>query len=128
MVLLQCVNAYMAVQTMMERETDYQTAYALVTLKKELSNSVAFYQKEEQQLMEAYAARDEEGKIVRKEGGRFALRDPDAAKEYSAKREKLNMVEVKLSISPIRVPVPERIQPAILEALDGFLIFGEDTP
>lgn len=125
MVLIQCINAYMAVQTLMERETDYQTAYALVCLKKELSGPVEFYQQEEQRLMEELAARDENNKIIRNEGGRFQLRDPEAAQLYRRKRAELDMVEIKQKIIPVRVPRPDRIKPVVLEALDGFLIFEE---
>lgn len=127
MVLLQCVNAYMAVQALMERETDYQTAYALVCLKKELSGPVEFYQREERRLMEEFAARDEEGKVIWNEGGRFRLRDPEAAQLYRGKRAELDMVEIKQKIIPVRVSRPDRIKPAVLEALDGFLIFEEDA-
>lgn len=126
MVLLQCVNAYMAAQSMMDMELDYQTAYAVVALRRELRGPVEFYQKEERRLLEEYAARDDKGKIIWSESGRFVLQDPVKAEEYEARRRELGTVDVQKEFSPLRVPEPERIRPAILEALDGFLIFGEE--
>ena len=127
MIMMQCVNAYMAVQTLMDREMDYQTAYALVCLKKELSGPVEFYKREERRRMDEFAARDEDDKGIWNEGGRFQLRDPEAAQLYRSKRAELDMVEIKQNIIPVRVPRPDRIKPAVLEALDGFLIFEEGT-
>jgi hypothetical protein len=124
MVLIQCVNAYTAMQALMNREMDYQTAYAVVALKRELKDAVAFYREEEYKLVETYAARDDKGQIIRKSDGRFVLQDPMAAEEYSKKRQALGMVEVQKEFTRMRVPEPERIEPAILEALEGFLVFG----
>lgn len=125
MVLIQCVNAYMAVQTLMDREADYQTAYAVVMLKKQLQGPVEFYRDEEQRLMEEYAARDDRGEIIWKDKGRFVLQDPSRAEEYNRKRKELGMVDVQKKFVRMRVPEPEKIRPAILEALEEFLIFGE---
>lgn len=125
MVLIQCVNAYMAVQTLMDREVDYQTAYAVVMLKKQLQGPVEFYRDEERRLMEEYAARDDRGEIIWKGNGRFVLQDPGTAEEYSRKRKELGMVDVQKEFTRMRVPEPEKIRPAILEALEEFLIFGE---
>lgn len=122
--LTQCVNAYMAVETMMDQELDYQTAYALVCLKKDLQNPVAFYQREECRLMEQYAARDDKGEIIWKGDGRFVLRDPQGGETYREQRKELGMVEATPAITPRRVRLPDRIRPAVLEALEGFLIFG----
>lgn len=127
MIMMQCVNAYMAVQTLMDREMDYQTAYALVCLKKQLQGPVEFFQKEERRLMQEYAARDEQGGIVWKEDGRFTLRDNLAAEEYKRKRRELGMVEVQKEFIRLRIREPEKIRPVILEALEEFLIFEEGT-
>ena len=127
MIMMQCVNAYMAVQTLMDREMDYQTAYALVCLKKQLQGPVEFFQKEERRLMQEYAARDEQGGIVWKEDGRFTLRDNLAAEEYERKRRELGMVEVQKEFIRLRIREPEKIRPVILEALEEFLIFEEGT-
>ena len=79
--LLQCVNAYTAIQSMMSDDLDYQTAYALVVLKKRLLPHVEFYRKEELKLVDCYAEKDSDGKIVWIDANRFGFRDPKQVEE-----------------------------------------------
>lgn len=122
--LTQWVNAYMAVQSMMGEEWDYQTAHALVTLKRRLYPHVVFYQQEERKLVEEYAARDEKGEIIWSGDGRFVFRDPGQGEEYARRRAQLCAVEVQETLTPLKVPKPRRIKPVQLEALEGFMEFG----
>ena len=123
--LLQCVNAYTAIQSMMFDELDYQTAYALVVLKKRLLPHVEFYRKEELRLVNNYAEKDEEGKIKWVDTNRFAFKDSKQVEEYATKFNDLCAVIVQWSYEPLSVPIPERIKPSALEALECFLNFGD---
>lgn len=125
--LLQCVNAYTAIQSMMSDDLDYQTAYALVVLKKRLLPHVEFYRKEELKLVDCYAAKDEKGKILWTDSNRFGFKDPQLAEEYATKFNDLCAVIVQWKYEPLIVPIPERIKPSVLEALDGFLSFEDST-
>lgn len=124
--LIQCVNAYIAIQSMMGKEMDFQTAYALVKLKRELYPQVLFYQQEERRLMEEYAAKDEKGQVIWTEAGRFVFQDPERAPEYNAKRQELGAVKAYESFTPLSASRPESIKPAQVEALEGFLQFGSE--
>lgn len=121
--LLQCVNAYTAVQTMMSQQMDYQTAYALVNLKRKLAPHASFYQNKELELVEEFAARDEEGKILWRDNGRFVFKDKEGAQEFERRRKELDLVQVQEQFSLQRVPEPGIIRPVILEALEGFVEF-----
>lgn len=125
MYLKQCVDAYGAVLDMMEKEWDYKTAHALVTLKRKLQPHVDFFTKEEMKLAKEYAKLDKQGNIIFTERGTFPFREKDMAKEYAARRTELGTVKVQEDFKPLRVPMPERITPAQLEALEGFLEFEE---
>lgn len=122
MILIECVNAYMAVQALMEIECDYRTAHALVCLKKQLLPHVEFFASEERKLVEAYAAKDE-GDRVKMEGARFIFADGADAAEYARLRTELGAVEVEERFAPLHVSLPERIKPIYVEALERFVIF-----
>ena len=126
MYLKQCVDAYAAVLAMMEKEWDYATAHALVTLKRKLQPQADFFTKEELKLAKEYAKLDKKGNIIFTERGTFPFREPGKAEEYAERRTELGMVEVQEEYKPLRVPMPERITPAQLEALGDFLKFGEE--
>lgn len=125
MYLKQCVDAYGAVLTMMEKEWDYATAHALVTLKRKLQPHADFFTKEEMKLAKEYAKLDKKGNITLTERGTFLFREPGKAGEYAARRTELGTVEVQEEFKPMHVPMPERITPAQLDALEGFLTFEE---
>lgn len=125
MYLKQCVDAYAAVAAMMEKEWDYETAHALVMLKRKLQPQVDFFAKEEMKLAKEYAKLDKKGNIIFTERGTFPFREQDKAQEYAERRTRLGMVEAQEDFKPLRVPMPERITPAQLEALEGFLEFEE---
>lgn len=123
--LLQCVNAYTAIQSMMSDELDYQTAYALVVLKKRLQPHVEFYRKEELKLVDCYAEKDDEGNIRWHDTNRFGFKDQKLAAEYATKFNDLCAVVVQWKYDPLVVPIPERIKPSALEALEEFLSFKD---
>ena len=51
MYLIECVNAYLAASQMQQWEMDYQTAYALLKLKRTMQTQLEFYQSEEMKLV-----------------------------------------------------------------------------
>lgn len=121
MKLHEAVRAYLTIQTLSSRELDYKTAHALMITKKRLQPHVEFYSSEEMKLAEAYGEKDEKGKLIYREGGRFNIAgDGD---EYVTKKNALGEVTVE-DFEPIKVPVPERITAEQLEALDGIIDFG----
>lgn len=125
MKLIQCVTAYMATTELMQKEWDYKTAYALVRLRKKLQMHVDFYSQQERMLTEAYGEKDDSGRVKFTRPGVFNLADPAAQEEYQVKKRELDEVEVEEEWKVFRVPQPASIKPAHLEALDGFIQFGE---
>lgn len=123
--LMQYMNAYAAVMELMKKECDYTTAYALVTVKRHLKPHADFFLTEEMKLVEEYAARDEHGKICWTERGTFPFQKPELAMEYVKRHEELGLIQVHEDFTAIPAPMPERITPEQLEALDGFIRFGE---
>lgn len=126
MKLAECVKAYGVVLELSGREWDYKTAYALVTLKKRLEEPVGFYSREEMKLVAEYAAKDEKGNVCLDERGTFTFAQPERGGEYIRKRQELGQVEADWPHKPLRAPAPDHIQPAQLEALEGFLTFEEE--
>lgn len=124
--LIQCVNAYAALLPLMDREWDYKTAHGLMMLKRKLQLHASFFSQEEMKLAQEFAEKDENGQIRWKGAGRFAFQDPSRAKEYDSRRTELGAVEIQEQWEPLRIPVPEAIKPAQLEALEGFIEFYEE--
>ena len=124
MYLMQCVEAYGAVLGMMQQERDYVTAHALLTLKRKLEPHCSFFAKEEMKLEKEFAQLDERGEVQFTERGTFRFRAPELAKAYAERRTELGTVEVQEEFPALRVPPPEKITPAQLEALEPFVQFG----
>lgn len=125
MYLYECAEGYIAAVQLGQKETDYQTALALMTVKKQLQSHVDFLQEEEIKLAERYGEKDEEGRIKWTERGTFTFIDSNAGERYRQERKKLNMTKVEQKFKKLHAPEPERITPAQLEALQSFIIFGD---
>lgn len=125
MILLQCVTAYVAVQQMMEKEWDYQAAYGLLQLKQKLQSHVDFYAREEMELVRICGIKDGEGHVDIREDGKFDFVSAAAAANFAQRRRELGAVEVTPDWDVVRISRPEKIKPAQLEALAGFVEFIE---
>lgn len=123
--LIQCVNAWAAVQGLMEQEWDYPSAHALTQLRRALKPHADFFLEEELKLTERYGKKGEDGQVQFTPRGTFLFHDPNQAGEYNAKRLELGGVEVELDWEERALPCPERVRPVQLEALEGFIRFEE---
>ena len=123
--LLQCVTAYAAVLALMRKEADYETAYALATLKRMLEPHVKFFCEEEMKLVHEYAEQDGSGGLKLTEDGGFVFRDKALAPEYARRRAELGEVEVREKFPRFTLPRPKSILPSHLEALDEFVGFED---
>jgi len=126
MLLIEAVAAYTAAMQMMEREMDYATAHALLLLKKRLQPHAEFYAERELELARSYGAKDDEGRVQTDELGRFTFRDEEAGREHNRRKLELGSVELQENWEKLRAPRPERISPAVLEALSAFIVFTEE--
>jgi hypothetical protein len=125
MYLIECISAYIAATQMQQKEMGYQTAYALLRVKRELQTQIDFFRDEELKLIKKYARTDENGQIQWLENERFAFEDTASAEEFKREREKLCMTQTD-EPETLHAPIPERISPAQLEALEKFIRFGEE--
>lgn len=125
MLLLQCVNAYAAAIAMMQKDWDYETAHALVLLKARLQPHADFFTGEEMKLVREFAKKDEAGNIQWNENGTFNFEQPERAQEYAQRRGVLGGVELQEHFPVLHAPVPASIKPVQLEALQGFIEFGD---
>lgn len=121
--LIRCVDAYLAVNGLMEQEWDYESAYTLTRLRRTLQPHADFYIQEENKLTRQYGKKDGEGQVCFTQRGTFLFQDPAQAAEYNAKRLELGGVSVELEWEERTLPCPERIRPVQLEALEGFVRF-----
>lgn len=124
MKLIEAVNANLAAQEMSQQRLPYGLALAVVKVKRATADETDFFLREERALVEEYADTDENGNIRMTGSGRFAIRG--SVQEYEKKRKALADTETKIDFTPIEVTAPAEIKPALIEALDGFLVFREE--
>lgn len=126
MLILKAVVAYTALNQLMEQEMDYKTAHALVLLKSRLQPHVEFYDKEEANLVLRYGKKNDNGGVDLKENGAFLIETVKEAEEFRKKQQELDTVDIQEEWEKIKCPCPEKIKPAVLEALQDFIEFGGD--
>ena len=124
MILIRCITAYTALLALSEQSMPYDTALAFVLLKKKLAPHAEFYAEKERELVEEYAKR-ENGEIVMDGPGRFVLDTDKDLAEYNCRKRELASTEVPEEFEPIKASCPEKISPAHIEALEGFVEFKE---
>ena len=125
MKLIQCVEAWQAVQALINRDMDYATAHTLVTLRRHLRPQVEFYLSEEKKLVAELAKHDEQGKTVMKSAMEVEFETAEKAAEYARRRAELGNVEVTERFPKLNAKAPETITPAQLEALLPFIRFDK---
>ena len=123
MTLNKIMNAWNALERLMQQSNSYKMAYSLTKIKKELESNVDFYRDKERELIETYAERDEKGEVVISDKGEFRVADTNIS-EFVSKHNELNSVEV--DIEPYKIDdCPQTISGADLEALEGIIEFKE---
>ncbi len=123
MTLIKIMNAWNALERLMQQSNSYKMAYSLTKVKKELESNVDFYRNKERELIEAYAERDEKGDVVISDKGEFRVANANIS-ELVSKHNELNSVEV--DIEPYKIDdCPQMISGADLEALEGIIEFKE---
>lgn len=124
MILIETVNAYVAILALMNKETDYKTAHALLMLKQRLSPHVEFFSAEEKKLVERFGQKDGEGNVILS-GNRLVFAKDADPKEYEQKRLELSGVEVPWIFAKVKIAPPSEIRPIHIEALLPFIEFEE---
>lgn len=126
MTLKQYTRAYMALNTLMDKECDFRTAYALSKLHAKLKPSVEFFIKKEQELINEFTDKDSVGAAITSGNGQFLFaKDKDPA-EFTRLHNDLENVEVDEDIVKERIKAPESISASNLMALEAFLNFTFD--
>lgn len=126
MTLNSVVKAYLAVDELSQSEHSYRLSLALVKLKNMLKTDVEFYMQQEKKLIQQYALTDDNGNIKLTDNNRFVFRDAASAPEYARAKHDLDNTQTSIDNLPISAPAPERIKPALITALDGFISFEEE--
>lgn len=125
MILLQAAAAYMAACQMMNTEMEYETAYAIATLKNRLQPHAAFFIQEERKLALRHGKKDEGGKVAIDGNGEFEFASREDAEAFAQAKQKLGRIEIQDLFGMLTAKRPEKIRPAQLEALRGFVVFEE---
>lgn len=126
MTIKQYVRAYMALNTLMDKEFDFKTAYTLSKLHAKLKPSVEFFIKKEQELVDEFSDKDNAGVATLSDNGQFIFAKDKDPVEFTRLHNELENVEVDEDISKERIKAPKFISVSNLMALEGFLDFAFD--
>lgn len=108
---------------LMDQELDYKSAYTLVSLKQQMKPHIDFFLEEEMKLVQTYGRKNDEGIVAWDGNGQFQFPDADTAALYNTKHKELECLEVTPEITPVIIKAPAKIRAAIIEAVDGVIIF-----
>ena len=123
MTLTKIMNAWSALERLMQQPNSYKMAYGLTKVKKELEPNIDFYHEKQRELIETYAERNDKGDIEFSDQGDFCVSNENIA-DFVAKSNELGAVEV--DIEPYEIDdCPQTISGADLEALEGIIEFKE---
>lgn len=126
MTLQQCVKAYVALNTLMDKECDFKTAYAFSKLHAKLKPSVEFFIEKEQELINEFSAKDADGNAIVAGSGQFALASGKDPAEFTRRHTELENVEIDEDVVKLKVSPPESMSAANILALEDFLDFVID--
>lgn len=115
MTLLECMAAWCAAETLKDTACDYKTALALYRLRAALRPEAECYTARETALAETCG-----GHVS---GGRVQFDTKEDMERYAAEKKTLGAAETAVEWRTVRVPAPEKITAAQLEALDGLIEF-----
>lgn len=118
---LKIIEAYKAIQKMMDEPLTIGSSYKIFKLKKKLQDQWDFQYDEEQKLL------SELQPDMNSDGMKFA--STEDADKYRALIKELSNIDVDIEGLPIQIPLTENItlSPANIEALDGFIEFYEEA-
>ena len=123
MKLIDVVNANMAVTKMSGLMWPYDLALALVKVRRSTADETVFFAERELELLNEFAAFDDNGDVRLSPSGRCLFKDPTRGDEYERARALLCDTDAGGTFSVLRVKAPAEIQPDWLAALDGFIEF-----
>lgn len=110
----------------MDRECDFKTAYAFSKLHAILKPSVEFFVRKEQELINEFAEKNEDGTVYMLNGGQFKMAHGKNPADFSRQHDELENVDVGDEIAKMRVRAPASISASNIIALEGFLDFVTD--
>ena len=127
MILLKVVTAYAALSDLMQKEFTFAEAYRLLKLKQKLQPAADFYLEKEKELAAACGQKDEAGRLIVSAGGEFPFINEETGRKFQEKKRELALTEIKEDWEAVGINAPEKIKPAVIEALMGFVDFqGKD--
>lgn len=95
--LSDALNAYQSFKQLAElRYNNFETAYKIANAFKDLRDKVEFYSSQEQKLMEAYAKKDSDGKVIIRDGNVIDFETPELSMKYRRDVYNLQNTEVEI--------------------------------
>lgn len=117
----------MALNTLMDKECDFKTAYTLSKLHAKLKPSVEFFVEKEQELVNEFADKDSPGAAMTSGNGQFLFAKGKNPAEFTRLHNDLENVEVGEDVTRECIKAPEFISASNLMALEEFLDFTFDS-
>jgi len=95
--LSDALNAYQSFKQLAELQyNNFETAYKIANAYKDLRDKVEFYSSQERKLMEAYAKKDSDGKVIIRDGNVIDFETPELSMQYRRDVYNLQNTEVEI--------------------------------
>jgi hypothetical protein len=119
---LELKNAQPALTKLLNTDLDVRVSLTLRRLVKAVSAELEHFDAERFKLLEKFAQKDADGKLVTKDDQ--AIFDDAGAIQFRAEFEKLASVELEMDVKPIDLSKVEgvKMSPVELDTIDAFLI------
>lgn len=126
MTLRECVKAYTALNTLMDKECGFKTAYAFSKLHAILKPSVEFFIEKEQELVNEFAEKNDDGTVCMLNSSQFKIAPNKDPLDFARRHDELENVDMGEEITKMSVHAPDSISASNIIALEGFLDFIVD--
>lgn len=121
--LKKAFHAYNAIIELMNEKMSFKDAYTLLMAKKELEYPVQFFAEKEHELVDKYAIKNEDGKVVLN-GNQFQM-PKDKVEDFTKEHDELDSIEVAVDLKEKTLHGFSEIKPSVLEALMELFDFEE---
>ena len=130
MKLIKIVNAYIALGVLSKEKMRFKDSLNVKLLRNKMSYIYNIFADEEKTIVERVCAKDAEGNAILHKNGYFEFKSPEAKEDYIKSIKEISEYKVDLKkegIEPITISPPNTITAELLEALEDFVMFEEDT-
>lgn len=116
----------MALESLLNIEYDFKSAYCFARLHSRLKPHVEFYLRKEQELINEFSEKEDDGSVQFTADGRFVFASGKNPGEFAKLHSDLDNIEVDEGFTADSTKAPRTMSASTILALEGFIDFIPD--